>query len=282
MARVARYLIAQHVADLFRNEPRNVGVVVQIGADRTSRFIGESLSGRIDGRSIKHMPYPDVYRQWVEYWNSALAGAGDPIVEILETSGKHYRIVDGGEVADIGDDSVHEVAGFLFASLVDEAGFAKALGGEEADIVTVQLQEDVLARLAELSILSDNGALQGVKHPVMRNATIQGDTTTHNPTLLQQNSHPIVMEPIDLTVSRKIALRDHAGWAAFMFNDVRKACANAEAIAITRVTAEAERDKHVAYALEMLRGTAHQVVNWLSDEARSKFLNERVEVAQAS
>ncbi len=282
MARVARYLIAQHVADLFRNEPRNVGVVVQIDADHTSRFIGESASGGIDGRLIKHMPYPDVYRQWVEYWNSTLAGGGDALSEIIKTSGEHYRVVDGGEVADIAEDSVQKVANFLFDSLVDEAGFAKSLGGEEAEIVTVQLQQDVTAQLAALSILSDGEAIANVKHPVMRNKTIRGQTAAHSPALFQQNGHPILIETIDLTVSRKIALRDHAGWASFMFNDVRRADAKAESIAITRVTAEAQGDEHVTNALEMLHGAADKMVNWISDDEREAFLKERVEVARSA
>jgi hypothetical protein len=280
MGRTARYLVAQHVADLFRNEPTNVGVFVEIGVERTSRFVGETMPGKIDGRLIKRIPYPDVYRQWVEYWNAALSSGADAVAELLKTSGQHYRVVDGGEVADVGDDSVLAVANFLYMSLVDEAGLAKSLGGEEVEISSIRLQQDILDQFESLNILSNDGVPERAKRPILRNAMIKGKTTSHKPEFYQENGHAILMEPIDLTTGQRISMRDHAGWASFMFSDVRQESADAEAIAIIRATAESERDKQVSYAMEMLHGTASRVVNWLSDQERDAFLNERTQMAQ--
>ena len=45
----AKYWIAQHVADLFRNEPKNIGVVVDAVGIKKARFFGEAdASGGID------------------------------------------------------------------------------------------------------------------------------------------------------------------------------------------------------------------------------------------
>jgi len=283
MSRSARYLIAQHIPDLFRNEPRNVGVVVELHGERTSRFLGESLPGKVDGRQIKHLPYPDVYRQWLEYWNSALAQDSQPLQTILASSGQHYRIVDGGEVADVGDDSIHEVARFLFTSLVDEAGMAKALGGEEADSTTTLLRDDVSSVLKELAILAgDNDDVGQVKHLVHRDAKVRGRTAIHRPAFFQQNGHPVVMETINLSSNRKATIRDHSGWAAFMFGDVKSQENATETIAITRLTPEAATNSDVSYALDMLKATATRIVNWDSESERQNFLDERSKIAEIS
>ena len=280
MSRSASYLIAQHVQDLFRNEPRNVGVFVRIDDQRTARFVGDSGNGKIDGRRIVHLPYPEVYKQWVEYWWTTLRDDPRAMESLLSSSGQHYRVIDGGEVADIGNDSVHDVAGFLYTSLVSEEGMAFALGGEEAEIITVPLQDDVGTAFGQLNVLADeNTPLTGVKYPIHRNAAVTGKTTTHKPAFYQHNGHPVVMETIDLTVvNRRVALRDHAGWAAFIFGDIKAQTPTAEPISIARITAESEKDKNVKYAIDLLQSQS-QLINWLSDADRTKFIQERAAVA---
>jgi hypothetical protein len=280
MSRSARYLIAQHVEDLFRNEPRNVGVFVGIENDRTARFVGDSGNGKIDGRRIVHLPYPEVYKQWVEYWWSTLRDDPHAMQSLLKSSGQHYRVVDGGEVADIGNDSVHDVAGFLYTSLVSEDGMALALGGEEAEIITVPLQDDVGTAFGERSVLAEeNIPLVGVKHPIHRNAAVTGKTATHKPAFYQHNGHPVIMETIDLTVvNRRVALRDHAGWAAFIFGDIKAKDPTAEPVSIARITSESEKDKNVKYAIELLQSQS-RLINWLSEADRERFIEQRVAVA---
>jgi hypothetical protein len=112
---VARYWIAQHVEDLFRNEPRNVGVFVRVGSSVAARFFGEVEGGGIDGRKLKSLPYPDVYRQWVEYWRDQVASGREKFEQV---SGSHYWVVEGGAVSDIDRDSADEVAAYLYSLLV--------------------------------------------------------------------------------------------------------------------------------------------------------------------
>jgi hypothetical protein len=186
-------------------------------------------------------------------------------------------------VADIGNDSVHEVASFLYTSLVSEDGMAIALGGEEAEIVTVPLQDDVGTIFQEQRVLAqDDAPLTGVQFPVHRNAAVTGKTTTHRPAFYQHNGHPVVMETIDLTVvNRRVALRDHADWAAFIFGDIKAQNPQAEPISIARISTESERDANVKYAIDLLQSQS-RLVNWLSESDRTRFVQERVAVANGN
>ena len=56
----ARYWIAQHIQDLFRKEPCNVGVILQVNGLTLTRFLGEKEDGRIDGRIIRGLAHPRV------------------------------------------------------------------------------------------------------------------------------------------------------------------------------------------------------------------------------
>ena len=234
MSRAAKYFIAQHVPDLMRHEARNIGVFVEIDRDRTSRFFGETSPGKIDGKKIKALAYPDVYRQWVDYWSKTIKEE-NPWESLLE-NGSHYRVIPGGEVWDIGNDSMHDVAEFLFASLVSEGGsMALALGGEDEPAV-IPLQNDVVAALLDVNILFDDGELlKEVRHPVRRWATVAGKTAKHHPAFVQDNGRLVVMDTVDFTTTKKNAARDHAGLMAFMFGDIAEGNSKkAETISIVR------------------------------------------------
>ena len=125
----AKYWVFQYVADLFRNEPRNVGVLVQIGERKAARFLAENSAQQIDGRKISNWPHRDVYRQWVEYWRRELDCEG--MDALLKTSGVHYRVAEGGRVTDVDSDSAEDVIEYLYSLLISDGGFAEAIATEE-------------------------------------------------------------------------------------------------------------------------------------------------------
>lgn len=276
----AQYWIAQHVADLFRNEPRNVGVFVQAGDQLAAKFFGEIEEGRIDGRRVRNFDYPEVYAQWVDYWRSAV-NEGD-IEEIVANCGSHYRVMSVGEVTDTGQDSPNDVANYLYALLISEGGFEEATRvGEETEVEAGQrlLEADLTRRLRDQSLLaSDNDLL--VAHPVRKGATIQGHKTRHQPSFVQENGRLFVMETIDFTTSQKRRPRDHAGYSAYMFRDIRDQHTNTDAIAIVRVTEEDEAADDVSHGLQLLRNEA-DIVNWLDTQAQNTFIADRKRVALA-
>lgn len=276
MPRAAEYLIAQHIPNVFRREARNVGVIVTIDQERTSRFFGETVGGHISGTKTRGMNCPGVYKQWVDYWQRTLKEAESPFDELLRTSGQHYQIVPGGEVGDIGDDSVHDVAMFLYSSLVSEDGMAAALGGETEEVAIVRLRVDITKALTSADIFADeDGAKnENVKHPVRTDVIVNGQKAKHRPAFVQENGRLVVMETVDFTSRQKERAKDHAGWAAFMFTDME----SAERISIVRAEPQDEKDENVRYALDMLSGTS-QIVNWSSSSEQKRFIDERVAVA---
>src|SRR5687768_7803014 len=120
-----KYWIAQHVADVFRNEPRNIGIFVKANESCAARFFAETETGVLDGRKLRSWSHPDVYRQWIEYWRKEVSSGS--LEELLNASGSHYRVIEGGEVTDVGFDLAEDVANYLYALLVSAGGFGDAI-----------------------------------------------------------------------------------------------------------------------------------------------------------
>src|SRR5579862_8869860 len=123
------YLIAQHIPDPFRQEPKNVGVVVAGAGEVRARFVGEVAPGQYDGRKTRWFAFPDVYRQWIDYWRSLLSSTAPD--DLARFSGPHFRLVDGGDLATADHPSPDDAANFLYALLVSEGGFVEALEGAD-------------------------------------------------------------------------------------------------------------------------------------------------------
>ena len=283
MSRVANYLIAQHLSDPFRREPRNVGVIVRVDKDIRAKFFGESEPSVIDARKTRVLPYPAVYAQWVKYWRRIIAQRPDEAWEQIQNTAKdHYQIINGGEVDSIGTDHTDDVANYLYAALVSEGGIASALGAPDETEAAIRLSDAVEGELKKMQLLDVGKDLYTeVKHPVRRGIPVQGATTAHNVTFFQRNGHDVVMEPIDLAVKRdKKRMEERAGWASRVFDDIKEKSPTTEAIAIVSATAEEERDESASYALRLLEPFA-QIVNWQSDQDRRKFLEERRKTAAA-
>lgn len=275
----AKYWVVQHISDLMRAEPRNVGVIAQVGEELVARFLGESVPREIDGRKLRHMPHPDVYRQWVEYWRDCI-DRGDLAACVDESRG-HYRVRERGTVSDIGRDSPQEVIGFLYALLVSEGGFEEAVASEggEQEAESVGLERAVCDAFEDRELFSEKPLL--IRHPVRRHFRVQGRSqNTYTPSFAQENGELCIMEPVDFTMARKRFARDHAGWSAYMFRDVRDARSSTQAIAIVRVTPQDLTDDDVENGLGMLRD-AGDVVNWLDTDERRAFIAERERMAEA-
>src|SRR5579871_2931405 len=107
-----RYLIAQYVADPFRQEPRNVGVFVDDGVTTKARFVAETDSGQYDGRKLRGFAYPDVYRQWVDYWRSTIAEMS--LDAIADAGSANFRVVTGGELTGEAPYSIDDATNYLY------------------------------------------------------------------------------------------------------------------------------------------------------------------------
>ena len=202
----AEYLIAQYMEDVFRREVRNVGVFVHKQGEFSARFFGEVEPGTIDGRKIKSMAAPDVYRQWVQYWRRTLTTTADPFQAIRLAPQANYLIADGGEVMDTGSDSVEEIAAFLYSALVAEGGFAEAFSPSDDESIgsapsSPRLRREIENAFASLNILAVGGdQLALVRHPIIPKREVRGTTVEpHRPQFSQQNGRLYVMESVDFT-----------------------------------------------------------------------------------
>ena len=114
----AKYWVARYVEDVFRDEPKNVGVVVAVdGGGLAAKFAGERDDGKLDRHKLAGtFAHPSVYIQWHEYWRNEIDKGN--IAEIVEAKTSNYFVSQGGEVSDIGTDTAVEVCQFLFSALV--------------------------------------------------------------------------------------------------------------------------------------------------------------------
>jgi hypothetical protein len=274
----AQYWIAQYVPDVFRNEPRNIGVFVAVGNDRSGRFIGEDDDQIVDGRKLRGYAYPDVVRQWIAYWRRELINGN---IELLpKQKSANFRVIEGGVVEDIGMDGASKVAAYLYAMLISDGGLKEAIlvDAGAAEPQPAQLDTEIASALDNIHILGSDQK-DPAPHPVQRQAPVAGRILPlYKPAFVQRNGLLYVMETVDFTKPHKRAARDHAGWSACMYKDVADANPGAVTSTIVRVTEEDQRIEEVAHGLALLRNVGN-VVNWLDSQQRDEFVRERREVA---
>lgn len=279
----ARYYIAQLTPDLFRREPTNVGVIVLKDGDAAARFIGERTVGEIDKRQLGTIGAPNVFVQWVEYWRRLIRKPSLSEKDLFDANGGNFNVVVGGEVSDIANDPAQKVLEYLYPLIVSDGGLIEALGKREAaeGLTETSFKKKISQAFDSVSIL-EVGSVQNVwtpPHPVRKEHPVKGKVATHTPAYSQENGKLTVMETIDFNTRYKILAKDHAGFAAFIFRDIKEAKEGTEAVAIIQL-ASADRDNPtVAYSLSMLEKTADRIVNWSMMPERDKFITKCVENA---
>ena len=143
------------------------------------------------------------------------------------------------------------------------------------------LREAVEALLLEENLLAEGPSLL-VAHPIRKGTLVRGRSSViHHPAFVQENGELSVIEPVDFTGRHKRRARDHAGWCAYMFRDIKEDRARTEAIAIVRHTEEDAQNEDVAPALTILRRESTATFNWLDPDQRVAFARERKRIAEA-
>jgi hypothetical protein len=132
-----RFLVAKYVPDVFRNEPRNIGIILWAPEITLARFAGERIDspGKVDDQDIpSFVASPEAYRQWVRYWRRevtkpvirpATGGPGVPrtspacLDALRQTGPGNFLLCDGGTFGDpIPISEIPAVADRLFAECV--------------------------------------------------------------------------------------------------------------------------------------------------------------------
>jgi hypothetical protein len=275
----AEYWLAKYVDDAFRNEPRNVGIIVSTPEGLAARFAGERDDLTMDKRRLgQRFRYADVYLQWVDYWREQIEK--NDLAEILGASTPNYYIVRAGEVSDTGADSPAVICNFLYNLLVSDASVMEAFELATETDAERDLSLDVSSTFAEWQILSDSPTLH-VRYPIRKKQPIRGGHATHEPSFSQQNATLSVFEAIDFTAKKPKLLRERAGFMAYMFSDIRQLLhEGVQAYSIVRPASEGEAGEAIEYARAMLSGES-TIVNWADIGARDVFLRERRAVAES-
>jgi hypothetical protein len=160
---------------------------------------------------------------------------------------------------------------------------AEALGGPDEAEAAAKLADVISRELKRTNLLSEgDGLFDKYKHPIRRNVPVVGKSTQHIFSFVQRNGHPVVMEPIDLSVRRdKKRMTERAGWISRVFQDVRDKERDAQTIAIYSATAQEEKDESAAYALRLLHDDVTERVNWQSEQDRNRFITARAVLASS-
>jgi len=213
------YFICQYLADAFRREPRNVGVIVRRDQQVECLFAGETDSG-VDGRKIGWIRDQNAYKQWVAFWKRQVERRDVNLEKRLLESGKtNYYVVSGGTLAGTSSDSLRYVCNYLFSTLVSFGGVDDL---EEADEEksSPPLERMIASAFREAKIF---GSVSRSSSPVYKDKSIFGENKPHDFAFVQKSGVLRAMEVFDFNLAKSKALKYHAGWAKMAFEDVSRA-----------------------------------------------------------
>jgi hypothetical protein len=163
--------------------------------------------------------------------------------------------------------------------IVSDNGLYEALGrSKDEDQPLANLKDEVRAEFKQLDILGEESLL--LKRPIRTDQPFLGDTTTHTFSFTQQHSDSgwDVMDVANFVTSKKNLAKDHAGWMAHAFADVKKKYSTwVRPISIVRC-APNDNDPVLRYSLDMLSSES-RIVLWQDDQSRKAFLLERMALA---
>ncbi|MGE3799473.1 MAG: hypothetical protein AB7H80_00480 [Candidatus Kapaibacterium sp.] len=276
--RKVQFLIAQYHKDPFRKEPQNIGVIVR---DESSgacmmRMIGQDFSGHIDKRHLKQFNHPNVYVQWIEYWNDCLREEKEAFDILLNHYSPHYQCIEGGEVTEVNEDCLADIVSNLFNLLVTDSSDHESKAPLKRRVFNEFKRCHLIAPKKEENKIFD------VQHPILVNEWIKGEHIDHQASFVQKNGHYVVIEAVDFNKRHKNVARDNAGRIAYMFKDIQARMKDSETIVLLSHNKKEELDSNLRYGLEMLNEEAQFIVDWSNRDERETFLQKRKELAQSN
>ena len=270
--------------DTFRRECLNVGVVVERQGEFAAKFFGESTDGSMDGRTIRKFEYPSVYKQWVNYWRRAIRkgkDSDDVIDRLMRPNGDHFNVIDGGELDGTIGDSLNDVCRYAYGMLVSEGKLSEVTQLAEEEVSVETAADDLLGALKQLDILSQQKTMF-LKQPVFQRWPLAGTERQHTFTLAQEHDGWDLIESLTFNPRTKNIAKDHGGWAAFAFNDVRSKHGNAvHPIVVLRYAQSDAQDSILTYTIGNLAQAGARFVNWNDAQERRLFLSERASIAHS-
>ncbi|MFW6776269.1 hypothetical protein ACOACO_18455 [Nocardioides sp. CPCC 205120] len=253
------WFTVKYVADLMRDEPRNVGLVVKQDDETVTKFLGERADGTIDGRNIGRINSVETYKLWVDHWRRvATTQSCEELEAIRVRPGDNYFLSPRMERVFGSDVDLGDLAGDLFASLVAE---------DREEVVSLKDQvEGVFKHLALDTSVEIDKEIQ---------VQVEGDTfdTLHFDYLYRADSRERLMERVNLaTADRRTWDKVHA--ASWTFTRLLEGSARDDArdvgcIALVR-TGSTDRDQQLKQ-MRLLERTS-EVVDFASTSSAERKL----------
>ncbi len=122
MVAINWYLV-KYVPDPFRNEPKNIGVVVEAEGRGAVRLVGQK-GDILDGRRVRGIVRSSrTLRAWLEYLEYHLESGSfrEQLERLSGRSGQNYLIEPRGVLLNAPDATIKEIAEGLFQELVGES-----------------------------------------------------------------------------------------------------------------------------------------------------------------
>lgn len=275
-----RYLLAKHIPDLQRFEPRNIGVIAWTADRVCARFIAErpERPGDVNGRRIPaFIRSQSAYRQWVRYWVDQLAqehvNVGGAEVSrsseqfldaLIESSQGDFALTDGGVVLDdAAYDALPAVTEYLYTNLVDPT-VTLALA-EEATNRDATLDDKLKELIEAAHLLDDPHFKRGLHIP----CPVGNVTETFEFSFAYENgSLQRLYQKVPLSKVR-LTLRKTVHDCAWMFSQVLKAqiLPDASLGAALVVVPEEQRDEPDIVKSIAVLGTVTRVIDLARHEA---------------
>lgn len=290
------YAVAKYVPDLFRQEPRNVGVFVANEEAAVVRLLGDAGSGKLDlRRAGPAREDGDIYAEWFAHWHRLVnrvnaspqrAPVATELLTALQADGGDmFAVWAGGDylVDDEDEENLEEIASELFGRLVTGV---EAEAEEDEETEQPKLHVEMKRIFQEAGILEDKRRRQqDVRHPIRMKEEVRGTLAVpYRPSFSQLNGKLTVIEDIDFAAIGEEKLQNHALSTAFMFRDIARARLQVEPVElITVVHLHPDRNQYPQEvgmaALKEVEGM--RIVNWDIPRARDRFIEERIRVAHA-
>lgn len=281
------YAVAKYIPDLFRQEPRNVGLIVAGEGRALLRFLGDD-DGRLDLRSARMVQADgSLYAEWFAYWRRAVERfnrtSAEPatFLERLYGDGDTFCLWEGGEyIPDYEGQPLDEIAEKLFARLVQRPE-EERVAREREGRTPKQLFREVRATFRQRGLLAaDTEQVDdlGSEHLIRVRAPVPGTAARFRPNFSQRNGVLTVMENIDYSLTDAERATEHALYTATMFDDVRQANSAVipvELIVIVHAVEGMNENAQKAGRAALGRVGDVATVAWDDSSARERFLAER-------
>jgi hypothetical protein len=269
-----RYLVAKHISDLQRMEPRNIGVIVWTPKAAAGRFLAErpGAPGDVDGRSIPPFVVSGgAYKQWVAFWRDELAAkptvsgkALNKWEENLKRSSRGgFWLADGGVIlGDADAQDVLDLADDLFVRLVEPTA-----AEDSRDLILDQVVDDIIRKLRLTRDECFHSRFQ-VSCPVAPNVS-ENFEFSH---AYKNGSLKRLYQRVPLSV-KKTPFRRTVHDSAWMFEKVvqQRIVAREQAIALVYATDEQKKDPAVSWSFGVLSSVARLANLADPDEALAAF-----------